>query len=118
MKYKLMIEKKLERELGLTSPIDETKNGNGRFILDTDLKDFAEGIRHEVNLPNGLYNIFRAHGYTSTRGKFSTIRDLILSYRDPVVGWSELSRGRINYILAKYGFQELAPKRHARSKSV
>lgn len=102
-------------EMNLESVIDKTRNSNGKFNLDTDLKDFAEGIKYEVDIPLHLLRIFQAHGYVSWKHReFNTIKDLILSYRNGI-NWGNKSRKTINALLAKYGFHELAPKRYARS---
>ena len=102
--------------INLESIIDESKNGNGRFTLDTDLWDFVKGIEYEIDLPPQLKLLMLNHGYKNWGSKgFRTIRDLILSYRNGVSNWSGKSRRVLNHALAKYGFQELAPKKYARS---
>ncbi|MFH1014436.1 MAG: hypothetical protein V1762_00715 [Nitrospirota bacterium] len=102
--------------ISLESIIDESKNGNGRFTLDTDLRDFVKGIEYETDLPPQLKLLMLNHGYKNWKSKgFDTIRDLILSYRNGVSNWSEKSRKVLNCTLTKYGFQELAPKKYARS---
>ena len=100
--------------ISLEGIIDESRNGNGRFTIDTDLRDFATAIKYETELPTRLKMIFLNHGYAAWGNRFKTIKDLILSYREGVQ-WSEKSRKVLNYTLTKYGFQELAPKKYARS---
>jgi hypothetical protein len=109
-------ENKLEDEINLESIIDKNKNGNGKFTLETDLRDFVKGIEYEVELPSRLKTILLAHGYATWGDRFRNIKDLILSYRNGVSNWSGKSRKMINFILSKYGFQELAPKRYVHSR--
>lgn len=108
-------------KISIESVIDESKNGDGRFTLDTRLRDFCKATEYEVDIPTRLKQLLLNHGYgyqwKNTR-KFDTIRDLILSYRNSTINWSEKSRKVINLLLGQYGFQELAPKRYARKENV
>ncbi len=105
-------------KISIESVIDESKNGDGRFALDTRLRDFCKAIEYEVDIPTRLRQLLLNQGYGHTwwreTHKFNTIRDLILSYRNSTINWSEKSRKVINLLLEKYGFQELAPNRYAR----